>query len=168
MPWPRTGATQYHAQLGPQRSKGWLSASQYGKDPLDGSLNKRMVRGSGPWLWPGWLSSSSTVTPNITSNKYVHTHSVQNIFDNSFQSTRNIISTLFLGMPRKLIKIVILLGEAISAQLSGKASKCQCRVSHKQSFTGQGGGGQVRISDQRLDKTNIAYTTAALSVERHK
>ena len=68
MPWPQTGATQYHAQLGlPDKGraiKGLIvccMAMIY--DLLDWSLDQRKVDGPGRLLRSGWLSSSSTETP---------------------------------------------------------------------------------------------------------
>ncbi len=60
MPWPKTVATPYHVQLGlPDKGctikkVGCLlcrMARIY--DLLDGSLDNRKVRGSGPLLWSG-------------------------------------------------------------------------------------------------------------------
>ncbi len=49
MPWPQTGATHCHTQLGPTDN-----------------CDFRQARGewSGPYLWSGWLPSSSTATPH--------------------------------------------------------------------------------------------------------
>ena len=52
MPWPKIGATQYHAQLGlPEKGrgiKGWLSAMKYCYDLCDGTLGKHKVSGLVP------------------------------------------------------------------------------------------------------------------------
>ena len=70
MPLPQTEANYYHAQLGPQdkgRTIKGLSISLLAlvrNYKENGSLDLRNVRGSGPLLWPGWLSSSSNATPH--------------------------------------------------------------------------------------------------------
>ncbi len=54
--WPHTGGTHYHAQLGlPDKSRAIKRV---------GCLLCSMVPGTGPLFWSGWLSSSSTATPN--------------------------------------------------------------------------------------------------------
>ncbi len=69
IPLLQTWATNYHAQLGLQdkgRSIKWLVVcySVVRIYEWDGSLDLRKVRGSGPLLWSGRLSRSSTVTPH--------------------------------------------------------------------------------------------------------
>ncbi len=62
MPWPQTGATFNHVQLRLQL------VVRLGFYERDVSEDMGKVRGSGPLLWSGGLSSSSTATPhrNIT------------------------------------------------------------------------------------------------------
>ncbi len=72
IPWPQLGATHYHAQLGLQDKgrviKKWavcyvVSMVRIYEEDWSNDICK--VRGFGPLLWTGWLSSSSTATPHI-------------------------------------------------------------------------------------------------------
>ena len=46
-------------------------------------LDQRKVRGSDPLLWSGWLSSSSTATPN---NRYTYIDTIQYSVPNCFRN----------------------------------------------------------------------------------
>ncbi len=68
MPWPKRSETNYHAQLG-LADKGAIKGLVVCFVILLGSMNYGIGFGqaqgawSGPLLWPGWLSRSSSTTP---------------------------------------------------------------------------------------------------------